>query len=81
MNDFNVEAFIKIAADSIEQLRKPDVYRLIESVPLAHLPALCRFIKENRQDLAEEVDDVLAEQLNANPSTKMSKLCGYPNNS
>ncbi len=54
---------IKTAADSIEKLRKSDVYRvLIESNGKAVRSKLAIWIKSKRPDLANEVDDVLSEE-------------------
>lgn len=54
--------YIKMAADSIEKLRKSDVYRvLMESNGKAVRPKLANWIKVNRPDLADEVDDCLSE--------------------
>ena len=56
------EKYIKVAADSIKTLRKVDVYRvLIESNRAEFRLALAGYIKEQRPDLADEVDSVLAE--------------------
>lgn len=57
-----VEQYIKVAADSIAELRKVDVYRvLVESNRSELRPAIAQYIKDNRPDLVREVDDVLAE--------------------
>lgn len=59
----DMEAYIKVAADSIADLRKTDVYRvLVESNRAALRQDIATYIKANRPDLAKEVDDVLAEQ-------------------
>ena len=54
--------YIKVAADSIGELRKTDVYRvLVESNRAELRMPIAEFIKKNRPDLVQEVDDVLAE--------------------
>jgi hypothetical protein len=53
------EQAIKIAADSIQALRKQDVYRVLDWYP--HLDGLAQWIKEQRPDLADEVDTVVNE--------------------
>lgn len=53
--------FITIAADDITKLRKPDVYRVIDSAPIDAMEMLAQYIKDNRPDLADEVDEVMQE--------------------
>lgn len=54
--------YIKAAADSIEKLRKADVYRvLVESNPKSIQGRLAAWIKAKRPDLADEVDSVLED--------------------
>lgn len=59
--DVPMQNLISIAADSIEQLRRVDVYRVLNS---AHnqREALATYIIENRPDLQREVLDVMAEE-------------------
>lgn len=58
----NMEEYIKVAAESIAQLRKVDVYRvLVESNRVEFRQAIASYIKSNRPDLISEVDDVLEE--------------------
>lgn len=65
----DMEQYIKVAADSIEQLRKTDVYRvLVESNRAEFRQDIATYIKANRPDLAREVDDVMAEQEPATPA-------------
>lgn len=57
-----MEKYITVAADSIQQLRKVDVYRvLVESNRVENRLAIAAYIKANRPDLAAEVDSVLAD--------------------
>lgn len=51
---------IKISADSIEELRKVDVYRVLSTYEDAKME-IGQYIKENRADLAEEVESVIHE--------------------
>ena len=53
------EQAVKIAADSIQTLRKQDVYRVLDWYP--QLDGLAQWIKEQRPDLADEVDAVVKE--------------------
>ena len=58
----DMESYIKVAADSISELRKTDVYRvLVESNRPEFMEAIAVYIKANRNDLVAEVDDVLDE--------------------
>jgi len=59
----DLELYIKCAADSIGELRRTDVFRvLVESNRAELRPALAAFIKLHRPDLAREVDAVLTEE-------------------
>lgn len=54
--------YITCAADSIAQLRKTDVFRVLVETNRSELRArIASYIKENRPDLVREVDEVLAE--------------------
>lgn len=60
------EKFIKVAADSVKQLRLTDVERVIHSVVDGNVEGMTRqalggWIKDHRSDLAREVDDVLED--------------------
>lgn len=50
---------VKVAADSIVKLRQSDVYRLIDWYP--QLDGFAAWIKEQRPDLASEVDACVEE--------------------
>ncbi|HJV75086.1 MAG TPA: diguanylate cyclase [Noviherbaspirillum sp.] len=68
----DMERFIKVAADSIQKLRKVDVYRvLVESNRAEYRLAIATYIREKRPDLVEEVDSVLEEE-RAQESGKVS---------
>ena len=56
-----LKTFIGIAADSIEQLRKVDVDRVLTSNPKIYQAAIAQHIRDKRPDLADEVDAVLAD--------------------
>lgn len=58
----DMEALIKVAADSLEQLRKVDVLRVLESNPRAVQP-LAQYIAAGRPDLAQEVGEVMRDEL------------------
>ena len=58
----DMELYIKVAANSISELRKTDVFRvLIESNRSVHRAAIAAYIKDARPDLVGEVDDVMDE--------------------
>lgn len=60
----DIEQFIKVAADSIGELRKTDVFRvLVESNRSEFRESIASYIKANRPDLVSEVDAVLYEAL------------------
>ena len=56
-----MEYAIKIAADSLDQLRKSDVYRVLTENPENIRSDLATYIKNGRPDLVQEVDDVIQE--------------------
>lgn len=61
--DGDMEQYIKAAADSIKTLRRDDVYRvLVESNREELRPSIANYIKAERPDLVEEVDNVLNEE-------------------
>jgi hypothetical protein len=62
------EQAIRISADSVEQLRKIDVYRVLDSCPRVsrHNPNGCAkevalYIIQHRPELRQEVIDCMAE--------------------
>jgi hypothetical protein len=62
------EQAIRISADSVEQLRKIDVYRVLDSCPRVsrHSPKgtskeVALYIVEHRPELRQEVIDCMAE--------------------
>jgi hypothetical protein len=57
----NLELFIKVAADSIGELRKVDVMRVLESNSMRKRP-LANCICQHRPDLAQEVREVMEEE-------------------
>lgn len=57
----NLGLFIKAAADSIGDLRKVDVMRVLESNSMRKRP-LANYICLHRPDLAKEVAEVLKEE-------------------
>ncbi|MBF6615612.1 MAG: N-6 DNA methylase [Candidimonas sp.] len=53
---------VLIAADSIEQLRKPDVYRVLDQADTQQtLQAIASYIADERPDLAGEVSETLSD--------------------
>lgn len=61
MEKASMEDLIKIAADSISQLRRIDVYRVLNSAG-EQRTELATFIAANRAELVREVTDVMAEE-------------------
>jgi hypothetical protein len=62
----DLEQYIKISADSISELRKVDVYRVINSIRSDNLDGVSRsdlatFIATKRSDLVAEVTEVMRE--------------------
>ena len=55
------EKFIKVAADSVRELRSVDVDRVLTETPVQFRAEVAGYIKDRRQDLADEVDDVMAD--------------------
>ena len=56
-----MDSRITIAADSVAQLRRCDVFRVLEWCPAEERPALAGWIVGERADLADEVAEVMAE--------------------
>lgn len=54
------EAAIKIAANSINELRKSDVFRVLEQNNDRAM--LAAYICDARPDLADEVNEIMAEE-------------------
>lgn len=60
-NNASMQNLISIAADSIDKLRRIDVYRVLNSAGNKR-ESLATYIIENRPDLQREVLDVMAEE-------------------
>lgn len=58
---FDPALAVLIAADSLAQLRKIDVYRVLDYVPARNRQAMAVWINEGRPDLAAEVAECLAD--------------------
>ncbi len=54
-------AFIRVAADSVEELRRVDVMRVLESNSLRKF-SLARYIAQQRPDLEQEVSEVMVDE-------------------
>lgn len=67
--DFRPEQAIKIAADSLETLRRADVFRVLDTYGPEHCQVLASYIKAGRPDLAEQVERVL-EDLGGGPGPR-----------
>lgn len=57
----NPEKFIKVAADSVRELRSVDVDRVLTETPVQFRAEVASYIRDQRKDLADEVDDVMAD--------------------
>ena len=64
------EQAIQVAADSIEKLRRFDVWRVLDQCPLSSMTnpkgttrKVAAYIKRNRPDLADEVNAYIKEVL------------------
>lgn len=57
----NPEKFIKVAADSVRELRSVDVDRVLTETPVQFRAEVASYIRDQRKDLADEVDEVMAE--------------------
>lgn len=56
-------SYIKLAADSVAKLRQSDVYRVLESAGKKDAPAVAQYIIKQRPDLADEIREVMVEEL------------------
>jgi hypothetical protein len=54
---------LKIAADSVQQLRRVDVFRVLDNCSEEEQKPVARFIVSNRPDLAGEISDYWSEVL------------------
>ena len=59
------EAAIKIAANSISELRQSDVFRVLDQNGAALRSELAAYITSERPDLAVEVAEIMAEEFAA----------------
>jgi hypothetical protein len=64
---------IKIAADSVEKLRRSDVERVLENCSDEELEPTCAWILANREDLSGKIREELYYQLT---ERRMMKTCG-----
>ena len=53
---------VKIAADSISALRRPDVFRVLDSCSDAERAPTAEYIQSHRPDLAQEVTECLLDK-------------------
>lgn len=61
MTDFNPALAIQVSADSIEELRRCDVFRVLEWSGAEFREVVAEYIRAHRPDLTGEVGEVLAE--------------------
>lgn len=76
LQQVDMEQLIKVAADSIEQLRKVDVLRVLESN--RRNAALARYIAEKRPDLVQEVREVMEGEFGIKDWMGTGKNAGEP---
>ena len=72
----NPEKFIKVAADSVRELRKSDVDRVLTETPVQFQLEVARYIKDNRKDLVDEVDEVMADMRSGSSSNAVAPSTG-----
>jgi hypothetical protein len=58
---FNPETYSKIVADSPRQIRRCDVFRLLDSLPENDRNSMCYWLAETRPDLSEEVGECMKD--------------------
>lgn len=58
---FNPAQFSKIAADNISELKKDDVYRLLDECGSANREVMAQYIRDNRKEYILEVECCLDE--------------------
>jgi hypothetical protein len=63
VKEFNPAQAILISADSIAELRRCDVFRVLEWTAAEHRAAVAEYVSRNRPELAGEVLAVLTELL------------------
>jgi hypothetical protein len=59
VDGFNIPMLIQIAADSIDELRRCDVYRVISTAPERVRAEVAEYINFHRQDLVDKVAEAL----------------------
>lgn len=67
MNNVVLENYIKVSANSIGELRRVDVYRVLNSIHPDNIDgvtrgALATWIATHRPDLADEIKDVMQDE-------------------
>lgn len=78
---FDPEQAIKIAANNVKELRKQDVYRVLDSNPAEHMDAIADHVKRNRPELAAEVDSALSDIHEERGTTSKSEQPEQPQHS
>lgn len=61
MNEFDPAFAIQVSADSVEELRRCDVFRVLEWSGAEHRTTVANYIGAHRPDLAAEIGKVMAE--------------------
>jgi hypothetical protein len=53
------DQYIKVAADDVSRLRRPDVFRVMELA--CSKSGMAKYLKSHRMDLADEIEEVFEE--------------------
>ena len=64
MDEFNPELHVKIAADSLAELRRCDVFRLLSQLDADERSFMAQWITASRWDLRDEVASCLEDIAN-----------------
>ena len=67
------ESVISASADSVKTLRKADVGRVLDETPAPWKLSMAQYIKDNRRDLEDEVNAVMAEEVQPAAETNPAK--------
>lgn len=75
MSGAEFNSFVQVAADSVAKLRRCDVERVLDETPVHLKLAMAERLKQERPDLADEVDD-LAQEAQANKPAPAQTMKG-----
>jgi hypothetical protein len=64
-----LESLISLASDNISQLRRLDVYRVLEAADNQYLMSeMAEYLEQNRPDLSFEINDCMMDIVQVNAS-------------